>query len=294
MTIARLLRWMGIMAWVGAGHCVNAQTAKPPADLTGYLDIDALPGRKFVVESEGTRRNQPRRTVLVNVLMSLAELRDKYGVTSQLPVRYDRDSLLLVFAAVEGNAPHTLWKPYEGQSLLDPKLFFANCMERLSYYKRQGHGAYNDITHYLYIKPVVTIDGTRQALGEIVLTEPLLIMPITGLQPGQSDNVTINTLAPATSELEMMDRSNKYRLYFNTNNDACSDIIPSKLLLSRKSKGLYYYWNGGSGLMDGPNYYSGAEDFVYKPGVGILTGTYTSFTEAEGRDFKVTRIRRLK
>lgn len=37
-----------------------------------------------------------------------------------------------------------------------------------------------------------------------------------------------------------------------------------------------------------------AKDFIHWPGVGILTGTYTNFTQAEGRDFKVTRIRRLK
>ncbi|MCC3157357.1 hypothetical protein LJ737_08905 [Hymenobacter sp. 15J16-1T3B] len=70
-------------------------------------------------------------------------------------------------------------------------------------------------------------------------------------------------------------------------------MLPSKLLLSHKDQGLYYFWNGGGALMDGPTEIHGAEEFTFRRGVGILTGTYTNFAQAEGRDFKVTRIRRL-
>jgi hypothetical protein len=295
MSIVGKSHWMFVLLLI-CGWDAKAQN-EPPS-LRGYLDISALPGRKFVVESEGTRYRVPRRTVLVNVLVSLADIKMKYGVASQLPVRYDQDSLLLVFAAVEGNPGYPtqqLWIPYVDQPLLEPKTFFADCLGRLDLYKREGYGAYNDITHYVYIKPIVTMNGRKQTFGGIVLTEPFLVMPISPLLVGQSDNVTINTLAPAMSELQVLATLNNYRTYFNDNHDiATIELIPSKLLLSHKEKGLYYFWNGGSGLMDGPNYLNGAEEFVYRPGVGILTGTYSNFTEAEGRDFKVTRITRLR
>ncbi|RTQ50068.1 hypothetical protein EJV47_10530 [Hymenobacter gummosus] len=275
----------------------NAKAQRPPADLSGYLDISALPGRKFLVESEGTRYRVPRRTVLVNVLVSLADIKTKYGVASQLPVRYDRDSLLLVFAAVEGNPgfpTQQLWMPYEDQPLLNPKTFFTDCLGRLDLYKREGYSTYNDITRCLYIKPVVTIKGTRQTLGGIVLTEPFLVMPIPFLVFGQSDNVTINTLSPALSEALMYTSFENYNKYYNTNAETLRGILPSKILLQRLDKGLYYFWAYPPNLMDGPSHIHGAEKFVYRPGVGILTGTYSNFTEAEGRDFKVTRITRLK
>jgi hypothetical protein len=276
------------------GYCATAQNAPP--DLRGYLDVAALPGRKFVVESEGTRRGQRRHTVLVNVSMSLAEVRARYGLVSQLPVRYDRDSLLLVFAAVEDDVSRELWQPYQEQPpvFLAPEAFLADCLSRLDRYKRQGPGAYNDVTRYVFLKPVLTMQGVKKTFTGIVLTEAFLVMPIPGLLFGQADNVTINVLAPVVSEGQLEQSVRAYRRYFNTSAESFTDMLPSKVLLEQKTKGLYYFWTCPPGLMDAPNFIHGAEDFVYRPGVGILTGTYSSFTGFDGRDFKVTRLTRLK
>ncbi|TLM89957.1 hypothetical protein FDY95_18200 [Hymenobacter jeollabukensis] len=226
--------------------------------------------------------------------MSLAELRDQYGVTSRLPVRYDRDSLLLVFAAVEGDSPRMLWQDYDGAPLLDPKAFLANCVARLDFYKHQGHPQYNDITRYTSIKPVLTLGGQRQTFTGAPLTESFLVLPVPDLLFGQADNVTINTLAPALASAQLDQAVEAARLLFNINDGMFTSVMASKLLLARRQKSLYYYWTYPPGLMDGPNWMNGAETFVYRPGVGILTGTYSSYTEVEGHDFKVTRLRRLK
>lgn len=272
----------------------GAQTLSVPAKK--YVLIDAAQFKRVRLQRALPQGTQHLEIFNLEFTPRLAAMQKptgpvdfRYVPPAQRPapndsIRYIRpDDRMLIALAVLPNeeSGRVEWTKVDRQSL--PAEAVLSLLElrqqtehRIIAYKRSSD-LNNDITRRFDLQPVL-FDGTHYyTTPNLTVTEGFVITNFATRLPFDSDNVTLNLGATPFPQRQLW--ANDYRIsdYFGPKSRDLNDLMHSCVVLERKTEAGYYFSTCSPSIMDGGDYYYGAEEFIYRPGTGLVAAKYTNY-----------------
>jgi len=221
---------------------------------------------------------------IINIDVPLAKIaKGRFSMSTKL---VSISSMLITFAIIPDKVDKQVhWQPIQLDTLptsqrVVTETFIDTCFQRLARYHRMSGRIMQDnfITRSASIKPIIYRDGSYWTTSNYTLTEVFLVCPISFVFPFQGDNVTINTLSqPYPSFLleEEWNLENNFHLERSINT---AELLASKVILEKKiDENTYDFHTFGTNTVDASDFYTGAGDFRYQKGIGLISGSYSLY-----------------
>ncbi|WP_400193882.1 hypothetical protein [Hymenobacter sp. B81] len=148
-----------------------------------------------------------------------------------------------------------------------------DCYARLLKYRLEGSPTVNDLTRRNDLRPLLLRDGRYYTTKAVVLTEYFIWLDVPGLLPNQADNVTINLGAPLVTPADFESAYAGARAAFGGYRNFI-DAWYSRLLLRARRGPDCSFWTFPSAISDAPAGFYGADSFVFRRKVGLVSGQY--------------------
>ncbi|SET37345.1 hypothetical protein [Hymenobacter actinosclerus] len=298
LTITRFTWVVGILGSVsfasGSGSALAQVLERHPASLQNspavqYLLISAADfAAAHLVETERPLGRQTQQVDIVNLQVPLPSA---FPMAPQLVA--SGTMLITLVALPDATSGQLRWQPIWPDTLAPARritaaAFTDTCLQRLARYHRKGGrlGEDNALTRSADIKPIIWRDGRYWTPAGYTLTELFLVCPVPFTLPHQADNVTISLkarpfpLAQFEQEWQL-----GQRFYPSGRRAGLAQVLASKLFLEKKlPDGTYEFYTAATNIMDGGSFYAGAEDFRYRPGIGLVSGKYSTHFSLGSQD----------
>ena len=293
-----------VLAIVGLGcYAAPAQVLERPLGAPPYIQsyrYMLVKAANFttahVVETERPWGTRTQQVSIVNLQLPLQ--RAPVGLFTLAPEFLASSTMLITLVALPNETTGLVqWQPIKPDTLAPSRrvtaaVFADTCFRRLARYHRTG-GRFsedNAITRSADIKPIIYRDGRYWTPASYTLTEVFLICPVPFTLPQEADNVTISIEAkPFSSAQFEQEWKLGQRFYTNGRHPDVAQVLTSKLFLEKQlADGTYEFYTASTNIMDGGPYYTGADNFRYKPGIGLVSGKYSMYLNLGSQDARNT------
>jgi hypothetical protein len=249
-----------------------------------------------VVETERPWGTRTQQVSIVNLQLPLQ--RAPVGLFTLAPELVASSTMLMTLVVLPNETTGLAqWQPIKPDTIAPSRrvtaaVFADTCFRRLARYHRTG-GRFsedNAITRSADIKPIIYRDGRYWTPASYTLTEVFLICPVPFILPQEADNVTISIEAkPFPFAQFEQEWKLGQRFYTNGRHPDVAQVLASKLFLEKQlADGTYEFYTAGTNIMDGGSYYTGADNFRYKPGIGLVSGKYSTHLNLGSQDVRNT------
>ncbi|GGF14978.1 hypothetical protein GCM10011383_27710 [Hymenobacter cavernae] len=236
------------------------------------------------VVTERTTNGKHYRLELLNVLLPTSQIQqlqgERFGATYQ-----PKDQILITLGVLPDlQTGEIAWVPINPDTLgkqrkLAPTALFQNACDRIAAYKKRP-GFYPCKLRRDDVVPIVFRNGRYWTCRNTVLTEYFLVHNQPLAKPYQNDGLMINIAAPLFTEAEFM----KF-VQVNRPTTGSAQVKLTfwetygghKLFLGKHVGQTYEFWEPSYMISDAGITCTGAEEFRYQPGIGILSGKYSFY-----------------
>ncbi|KUG08676.1 hypothetical protein ASU33_11065 [Solirubrum puertoriconensis] len=192
------------------------------------------------------------------------------------------DRVLIALAVLPNKESGTLeWSKVDRQSLPAEAILGLPDLRqqtehRIVAYKRSSD-LNNNITRRFDLQPVL-FDGTHYyTTPNLTVTECFVVTQFATRLPFDSDNVTLNLGATPFPQRQLWTHESKMSDYFGSKPRDLAYLMRSCIVLERQSAADYHFSTVPTGYSHPPLGFSGAEDFIYRPGTGLVAAKYGEY-----------------
>lgn len=258
-----------------------------------------------LVETERPLPAGPQQLSILNLHVPLAQAAP--GSFSLHPSLAAVSTMLITLAIMPDEIDNQVhWQRIEPDTLaaarrVAPTAFIDSCFQRLARYHNIGSLVKQDnrFTRNAGAKPIIYRDGHYWTTSNYTLTELFLICPVPFVLPYNADNVTISTLARPYPDAQLTQEWLLEQKFRQGRGARLSEFLASKILLSERINATTYeFITFPPNIVDDSYFYSGAGNFRYQQGVGLISGRYSLHVipniTSTGVPFTTKRITALK